>query len=165
MHVRGLINLTIALPLLLIACGAGTPSVATATTVPPPAAPMPATITPPVTPVTGSAAAPSVPAATRTITEADNGMTVQVAVGAVIAIALRAPPGSDPWQVHSPDPQIVMPLASPAATAVTGMTAQAYRAVGAGQTAITAESRPHCDPGKACAQVIQGFRVTVVVTV
>ena len=80
-------------------------------------------------------------------------MTVQVTVGAVIALALRAPPGSDPWQVHPPDPQILMPLASPAATAPAGLTMQTYRAVGAGQTAISAESRPHCDPGKACAQV------------
>jgi hypothetical protein len=105
------------------------------------------------------------PATARTITETDNGATIPVNVGATIALSLRAPSGSDPWQVRPPDPQILAPIAPPGATVASGVTVQTYRAVGAGQTAITAESRPHCDPGKACAQIIQGFRVTVIVTV
>ncbi len=166
MPARWLTAFIFSLSLLLIACGSGARSVATATTAPPPAALAPtATPLPPATPVTGSPLAPSVSAPARTITEADNGKTLQVAVGAVVMLALRAPTGSDPWQVRPPDPQILMPITPPGMTAIPGMTAQAYRAAGAGQTAITAESHPHCDPGKACAQVIQGFRVTVVVTV
>lgn len=165
MPAKWLTYLTIGLPFVLIACGSGTSPSATTTVVPSPPTAAPTMTAPPLgTPVTGSAPALSAPGSMHTITEADNGMTVQMAVGAVAMLALRAPLGSDPWQVHTPDPQILMPVAPPGMTAVPGTTIQTYRAVGAGQTAITAESRPHCDPGKACAQVIQGFHVTVVVT-
>jgi predicted secreted protein len=102
------------------------------------------------------------PSVARTITDADNGATVQVAVGDDIALVLHAPPGADPWQIRSPEPQILAPLTQPG-TATPGVTVQTYRAVGPGQAAITAESRPHCSTGGAFPGVIQGFRVIIVV--
>jgi hypothetical protein len=121
-----------------------------------------ATLPPAILPTLSAAPAAVVPPVARTITYADNGATVQVAVGEDIALALHAPLGSDSWQVHAPDPQI-LGLLPPLGTAVPGVTAQIYHAAGPGQAAITAESRPHCDAGGACPGVIQGFRVTIVV--
>jgi hypothetical protein len=116
---------------------------------------------PPSIPPSPSSVA-AVPSVARTVTAADNGATVQIAVGDEIALALNVPSGSDPWQVHPPDSQILAPLPQPG-TPTPGVTVQAYRAVGPGQATITAESRPHCDAGGACPGVIQGFRVTIVV--
>ena len=101
----------------------------------------------------------------RTITNADNGMTVQIKVGDRIALVLQAPTGFDPWDVAPPDPHILMPVPNPAAAAARGVTLRAFLAAGPGQTTIMATDRVHCDTTQgACAGAIQGFRVTVVVT-
>ncbi len=123
---------------------------------------VPSSLPPATAPPSGSPASPAVASVARTITEADNGATVQVAVGEEVALALRVPPGSDPWQVEPPDPRVLTPIPNPA-TAAVGVTLRAYRATGRGQAAISATSRPHCDPGAACPGLIRGFRVTVTV--
>ncbi len=153
--------LAIGIALLSTACGMGGNDAATHA---PPALPSFSSGAAPTTPATNyPPVASASPAVARTITEANNGAMVQSAVGENISLVLHAAPGSDPWQVHQPDPAILAPVPSPV-TAAPGVTLQSYHAAGPGQAAITAESRPHCDAGGACPGVIQGFRVTVVVT-
>lgn len=101
----------------------------------------------------------------RTITNADNGATVQIKVGDRIALALQAPTGFDPWDVAPPDAHVLMPVPNPAAAAARGVTLRAFLAAGPGQTTIMAMDRIHCDTTQgACAGAIQDFHVTVVVT-
>ena len=100
----------------------------------------------------------------RAITNADNGKTIQYKVGERFALALRAAQGFEDWQVGKPDPRILQPTVNPAAAAARGVTLLAYEAVGAGQTDITATGRPICQAGQACPAIVQGFKVTVVVT-
>jgi hypothetical protein len=151
------IILAASLAVLLVACGMNAHRVVTQ---PPPVVPSPASG---ATAASAPGSSPSSAAPIgRAITNADNGATMQVAVGDNVSLALRVPPGADPWQVQQPDPQILAPIPNPAAAAV-GVTLRAYRAVSPGQATIAAESRPHCDAGGACPGAIQGFRVTVVV--
>lgn len=103
------------------------------------------------------------PAPGRTLTQADNGQTMHLTVGEQLSLALQAPPGFQPWQVTPPDPRVLAPVVNPAETAARGVTLRAFRAVGAGQTAITASSRIECPSGQVCPALIQGFRVTVIV--
>lgn len=101
----------------------------------------------------------------RTITNADNGATVQIKVGDRIALALQAPTGFDPWDVAPPDAHILMSVPNPAAAAARGVTLRAFLAVGPGQTTIMATDRIACDTTQgACGGAIQGLRVTVIVT-
>jgi hypothetical protein len=131
---------------------------------PPPIAPSSASGSITTASIPGSPASASGRTAAHAITNADNGATVQVAVGDDVSLDLRVPPGADPWQVQQPDPQVLAPIPNPAAAAV-GVTLRAFRAASPGQATIAAESRPHCDAGGACPGAIQGFRVTVVVAV
>lgn len=155
--------------LILVACTTGARGVGADETpiIPPP------TTTGIITPLLGS---PSVPTAissptpapggvtfARTITNADDGGTIQIKVGDRIALALQSPAGSDPWEVALPDAQILMPVPNPAAAVVQGVTLRAFLAVGPGQAAITAQDRIHCAAGQACAGAIRAFRVTIVV--
>jgi len=99
----------------------------------------------------------------RTITNADDGGTIQITVGDRIALALKAPTGSDPWEVALPDAQILMPVPNPAAAVVRGVTLRAFLAVGPGQAAIMAQVHIHCVSGQPCAGAIRAFRMTIVV--
>ncbi|MHB8647185.1 MAG: hypothetical protein ACYDAR_15470 [Thermomicrobiales bacterium] len=143
--------------LILAGCGGNSPTLVIATP----------TLISTSAPLPGSPPAPtSAPGGlnfARTITNADNGGTVQIHVGDRISLALTAPSGSDPWQVASPDPQILKSVPHPGAAAVQGVTLQAFLAVGPGQAAIMATDRIHCTAGQSCAGAIQGFRVTVIV--
>lgn len=159
------IVLIAALPLALAACGAG-PAAGLAAA--PSATPPPATAAalPPTATATAVAARPTadpggLPATTLTL--ADDGTTVHYRVGATIGLALRAPDGYLNWQVAAPDPRILAPAVNPGAAAARGMTLRAFRAVGAGQTVITATTRPDCPPGQACPALVRAFKVTVVV--
>ena len=98
-----------------------------------------------------------------TLTNADNGSTVHYKVGDTIDVALNAASGFQNWQVAPPDPAILRPTINPAAAAVRGATLRAFQAVGAGTTSITASSEPTCSAGQACPQLVQGYRVTVVI--
>jgi len=97
------------------------------------------------------------------LTNADAGKTVNFKVGDTIDLALRAANGFDNWQVAMPDAAILMPTVNPAAAAVRGATLRAFQAVGVGTAAITATSKPTCPAGQACPQLVQAFKVTVVV--
>lgn len=93
----------------------------------------------------------------------DAGSTVHYTVGDTIDVALNAASGFQNWQVATPDPAILRPTVNPAAAAVRGATLRALQAVGAGATAIMATSRPTCLAGQACSQIVQGYKVTVVI--
>jgi hypothetical protein len=98
-----------------------------------------------------------------TLTNADNGKTVHYQVGDTIDVALSAASGFQNWEVATPDLAVLVPTVNPAAAAVRGATLRAFQAVGAGQTAITATSKPDCPAGQACPQPVQTFKVTVTV--
>jgi hypothetical protein len=97
-----------------------------------------------------------------TLTNADAGSTVHFKVGDTIDIALKAASGFQNWQVATPDPAMLRPTVNPAAAAVRGATLRAFQAVGAGTTEIMATSLPICAAGQACPQIVQGYKVTVV---
>jgi hypothetical protein len=99
----------------------------------------------------------------RTITNTDIGSTVHIQVGDTIDLALKAANSFQNWEVAVPDATVLKPIANPAAAAARGMTLRTFQAVGAGQTDVTATSKPSCVAGQACPQLVQGFRVTVVV--
>lgn len=99
-----------------------------------------------------------------TLTLSDDGTTVQITVGQTINLTLLAPDGMSLWEVQAPDPNVLVPVPNPAATAVRGATLRSFRAVGVGQTSITATSHPICGPGLACPDYLRLYRVTIVVT-
>ncbi|HLQ35094.1 MAG TPA: hypothetical protein VK457_20600, partial [Chloroflexota bacterium] len=72
---------------------------------------------------------PSTSAAAATITLSDENKTVQVRVGQVVDVSLRAEEGMENWQVADPDPAILAPTVNPAAAAAKGVTFRAFRAV------------------------------------
>lgn len=98
------------------------------------------------------------------LTQADDGKTVRARVGQTISLSLMAPQGFTSWAVAPPDGKVLVGIPNPAATAVGGATLRAFRVATAGQTEITATSKPDCQPGQACAQVIRLYRVTVTVS-
>lgn len=98
-----------------------------------------------------------------TLTNADNGKTMHFQVGDTIDLALKAANGFQNWDVATPDITVLVPTVNPAAAAVRGATLRAFQAVGTGQTAITASSKPDCPAGQACSQLVQAFKVTVMV--
>jgi hypothetical protein len=98
-----------------------------------------------------------------TVTNADEGKTFTVKVGAVIDLDLKADSGMQPWQVQSPDANILQSIPNPAAAAAQGVTLRSFKAIGAGTTAIMATERPQCTPGQACPQFIRAWKVTVTV--
>lgn len=98
------------------------------------------------------------------LTQADDGKTVQARVGETIYLTLMAPQGFTNWDVAPPDGKVLVGVPNPAAAAVRGATLRAFRAAAAGQTEITGTSKPDCQPGQACAQIIRLYRVTVTVS-
>lgn len=115
------------------------------------------------TEATRTPAAPSPLHPKYTLTNADAGSTYHLQLGETIDLALRAGTGFQNWEVSAPDATVLKATVDPAAAAARGMTLRAFQAVGAGQTDIAATSKPSCVAGQACPQLIQGFRVTVVV--
>ncbi|HVA25555.1 MAG TPA: hypothetical protein VMW62_14315 [Chloroflexota bacterium] len=109
-------------------------------------------------PTGGTALSPA-----ATITNAGEGKSVQVHVGQVVDLALKADDTMEPWQVTNPDAAILAPSVNPAAAAAKGMTLRAFKAVGAGTATISATDRPVCNPGQACSHLIRAFTATVVV--
>jgi hypothetical protein len=98
-----------------------------------------------------------------TISVADDRKTVQLRVGQVVDVALKADEGMDTWQVSASDPAVLTAIVNPAAAAVKGMALQTYKAVGSGTAELTATDRPACNPGQACSHLIRAFKATVVV--
>lgn len=118
-------------------------------------------VSPTPTPGASHLSGPLNPAAT--VTNADAGKTFQIQVGDVIDVDLQARSGFENWQIAPPNSAILTPTVNPAAAAVRGATLRAFRAVGAGQTDITATDLPICAAGQACPQVVQGFKATIIV--
>lgn len=128
-------------------------------------------------PAAGSAAAPATPtvagtpAATgatpspqpaprgaRTITRADQGTTVRIAVGEVLILRL---PGGTAWDVQITDPRVV--TADRTATPTTGEQG-IYRARGVGVTELLALALPPCAKDRPpCKVMTPAFRVLIVV--
>ena len=98
------------------------------------------------------------------LTQADDGKTIQTRVGQTIYLALTAPQGFANWDVAPPDGAVLVGVPNPAAAAVRNATLRAFRAAAAGHADITATSKPDCQPGQVCAQVIRLYRVTVTVS-
>ncbi|HEX6511944.1 MAG TPA: hypothetical protein VF157_06580, partial [Chloroflexota bacterium] len=98
------------------------------------------------------------------LTNADENKTLQLRVGQVLDVALKADDGMDNWQLDNPDPAVLAPTVNPAAAAAKGVTLRAFKAVAAGTAAIAATERPTCNPGEACSHLIRAFKATVVVT-
>lgn len=127
------------------------PAAPTVATAPVPVAPKP------VSPASHLAVAPT----TITITNADDGKTLSVAVGSTVDLVLTSDSGMQPWMVQAPDPAVLAPAASPPAPA--GAVARGYRAIAAGTTTVSATDRPACSPGQVCPHFIRAFRATVAV--
>ena len=134
--------------LLLAACTAGSP--APSSPAAPPSVAEPAS--------GGTALSPA-----ATITNAEEGKSIQVRVGQALDVVLKADDGMDPWQVANPDPAILAPTVNPAAAAAKGMTLRAFKAIAPGMAAVRATDRPTCNPGQACSRLIRAFTATVVV--
>jgi hypothetical protein len=150
------------------------PTSATATTAPSASqSPLPvSTQRPPATPSAGPAA--SRPALIPTldtsktssatdifvlsVTQADNGKTVTLPLGKALTLFLTAPPSYDLWQPSVPDARVLQPTPNPGAAAIAGATFTAYRAVGIGQTQLSATGR--CQPA-GCNAPLLTFAVTV----
>ena len=93
--------------------------------------------------------------ALQTLTYADNGSTVNASVGDTIELQLSPQMN---WDVSVSD-STVLATASSAALApdVQGL----WQAASVGQSSITANGRPVCNPGEACPQLIIHFQATV----
>lgn len=98
---------------------------------------------------------------TLTLTNQDTGMTVQVTTGQTVVLSLAAGSGMQPWQVGTPDPNVLAPAPNTAATTTQGVTQSTFQAVGAGTTQLTASDRPSCAAGEMCPQFIIAYQVTV----
>ncbi len=99
-----------------------------------------------------------------TITLDDDNRTIQVKVGQVLNVSLKADQGMDNWQVPNPDSTVLAPTVNPAAAAARGVTLRAFKAQAPGTATLTATDRATCNPGQACSQAVRSFHVTVVVS-
>lgn len=90
------------------------------------------------------------------------GKTVDVSVGENVYLGLQIEPGNQPWQVAPPDPAVLTPVEG-STIPTPGMTLLVFRAVGVGQTVITATSQTDCPEGKQCPNTVRRFQETVVV--
>jgi hypothetical protein len=64
------------------------------------------------------------------------------------------------WDISIPDGTVLAPMPGPLPPDVQGR----WQAANPGQATITANGRPVCNPGEACAQFIVHFQATVLVT-
>jgi hypothetical protein len=94
--------------------------------------------------------------ALQTLTYADNGSTVTVAVGDSIQLQL-ATDGS--WDVAVSDAGVLTAASGPLPPEVRGR----WQAVAPGQVSITANGGPICAPATVCPQLILHFQATVFV--
>lgn len=87
---------------------------------------------------------------------------VTVKVGETVYLGLPVEEGQELWKVSSPDPAVLTPVKSPIeSTAETTMVA--FKAIGAGQTVITATRPEDCPAGQQCPDTARRFEETVVV--
>lgn len=140
---------------------ATSPSPAPSTTAPVSAAGAPGA-TPAATPApaaaTASAAQPAPAGSGTEITRESDGQTVHVPQGSTVTVRM----GTDlDWTV-SFDPPGVLQAVPGVGTLARGVQAL-VRAVQPGSTTLTAEGKPHCNPGQACAQFIVSVIVTIIV--
>jgi len=100
------------------------------------------------------------------ITEADQGRTLQIVTGQEIDVVLHGQPGPLVWHsLRSSDPSVLAPEVNSAATAMQGVLLGAFRALKPGHAQITAVSGPICPPGAMCPMVAERlFVVDVIVT-
>lgn len=90
------------------------------------------------------------------------GKTVHVTVGETVYLGLPVEQGHGPWKVSSPDPAVLTPVKSPMeSTADTTMLA--FKAIGTGQTVVTATRQDACPAGQQCPDTTRHFEETVVV--
>ena len=129
---------------------------ATAVSTPSPRAPAPATAppnTPAVSPASGAASG-----ATLDLTRADDGRTLHIAVGATVIVRLGA---ALDWTVNVAPAGVLQPM--PGIGGLEREVQAVRRAVAPGTATVSAEGRPHCDPGQVCAQVRVSFLATLIV--
>jgi len=106
----------------------------------------------------GRAMLAQTPAGGTEITRDSDGQTLHVPQGGDITVRM----GSDlDWTVSVDPPGLLQP-APGAGTLQRGVQAL-LRAVQPGSATLTAEGKPHCDPGQSCAQFIVSVIVTIVV--
>ncbi len=119
----------------------------------PPAA-RPTQATTPPQPAPGAA-----PSGSVEITLQDDGKTFTVPAGQTVVVRL----GTDlNWTVAA-DPAGLLPRAPGVNTLVRGVQG-IFRAAAPGRVTINGEGRPMCNPGQVCAQFIEAFTATVVIT-
>jgi len=94
----------------------------------------------------------------QTLTYADNGSTVNASVGDTIELQLSPQMN---WDVSVSDGTVLAASPGPLPADVQG----SWQAASAGQSSISANGRPVCNPGEACAQFIIHFGATVDVSV
>jgi hypothetical protein len=110
------------------------------------------------TALAGRAALAQTPPGGTEITRESDGQAVHVPLGGSVTVRM----GSDlDWTVSFDPPGLLQPVAG-AGTLARGVQAL-LRATQPGTTTLTAEGKPHCDPGQVCAQFIVSVIVTVVV--
>ncbi len=106
----------------------------------------------------GRAMLAQTPAGGTEITRDSDGQTLHVPQGGDVTVRM----GSDlDWTVSVDPPDLLQP-APGAGTLARGVQAL-LRAVQPGTAMLTAEGKPHCDPGQTCAQFIVSVIVTIVV--
>ncbi|HLZ69195.1 MAG TPA: hypothetical protein VKV26_04720 [Dehalococcoidia bacterium] len=109
------------------------------------------------TPAAGPSATPAA-AGSAEITRASDGQTVHVPLDGGVTVRL----GEELDWTLSFDPQGILQPRPGVGTLARGVQA-VLRAAQPGTTTLTAEGRPHCNPGQACAQFIVSVLVTIVV--
>ena len=111
----------------------------------------------PASTATAPSAAPPVAGAVE-IGRGDTGKTVRIAVGQDVTVRL----GTDlDWTVSIDPPGVL--IAAPGVNALVRGVQGIYRGTRPGTATVSAEGRPHCNPGQVCAQFIEQVTVTVVV--
>lgn len=92
----------------------------------------------------------------KTITQKDNGKTLHIKQGSRVVISL----GEMDWTLNFSTPGVLNRIKNIAAL----LGSQGvYTADTVGTTVLTAEGRPHCEPGEMCAQYIVNVTTTIVV--
>jgi len=94
------------------------------------------------------------------ITMADNGKTVRVAVGQILAVSLS---DAVRWSLKVSDGNVLRQFGAPIPTNPT-LYQGFYQAVGAGTSTLVGAGRPVCSGTGLCAMFVLGFTVTIVVS-
>lgn len=96
------------------------------------------------------------PSSDHTVTQADNGKVIHVKQGSRVVLSL----GEMDWTLKFSALNIINRVKN---IAVMRGSQGVYTADNIGTTVISAEGRPHCDPGMLCAQYIVSFTTTIIV--